>query len=482
MNKRRFQIISLSLTGILLILAGLQIFWLKKMYDSRSGEFLQKIQAAAEQAAYQYVTRIQKTQPTLTGKITLDSMKASDIKSITIIDSTSNNTIHVADHPDGKEKTYSYSYNISRNPNLHDIKITKITFNFLKDTESINSYRLLLKEALAERNLFQPHGIRFRKGEKDTVIGNTIPNLVSIRLPISTLLKKELFLEIENPYRELLKEMSGIILSSAFILLVLIFSFYYLLRTIFRQKTLEELKSDFTRNITHELKTPLSVASAANEALLKYSAWEEPEKRIRYLEATREQLRILTGMVERILSTTRQEQDDYQLTVSPHNLTEILQELIRNYTLQYEGNPQKRPAFKLNIPENRMVRIDRFHFTNVLNNLIDNAIKYSGENPEIEISVYSSGSGLNQNPASGSGVCSSAEIWISDNGPGIPPAAAKRIFDKFYRIPTGNLHNVKGFGLGLYYSKLIMEKHGGSISVQSKPGEGSTFLLTLPQS
>lgn len=471
MNKRHFQTTSILLSGILVILGGLQVFWLQKMYDSRSGEFMQKINAAAEQAAYQYVTQIKRKIPTVTGKIQLDSLKASQISFITLTDST----VTDPQITDSIKHSKVYSYKIVNAPSAQDIRITKITMNFIKETESVAIYDTLFSQNLREREVWLPHGIRFRKGEKDTLIGTRVANPLTLRLPLKDIIQKDLFLEIENPNRELLKEMAGIILSSLFILLVLIGSFYYLLRTIFRQKTLEELKSDFTRNITHELKTPLSVASAANEALLHYGAADDPQKRDEYLRATRQQLALLSNMVERILSMTRQEQDDYPLHWAEHNLGDILQELVQNHSLQYASDPQKRVIFRINLPaEGMRLRIDRFHFTNVLNNLIDNAIKYSGETPVVEItaSAPDSGSASGSNPA--------AQIRISDNGPGIPDFAVKRIFDKFYRIPTGNLHAVKGFGLGLYYSRIIVEKHGGTLEVKSRSGAGCTFIISLP--
>lgn len=353
-----------------------------------------------------------------------------------------------------------------------EINIEK-TSNFYPDKKMFLRYDTLLTRNLEQRDIYLPHKLSFIDRSCDSVVYQctNVAYSPSEEAPKAPLLfetyfdneKKLLFkLEIENPNRQLLKEMLWIILSSVLILAVLGFSFYYLLRTLFRQKTLEQLKSDFTRNITHELKTPIAVAAAANEALLTFSAYENPVKRLEYLHATRQQLGMLTDMVERILSIGGKEQEEFNLHLSGCNIQEILQELIKSYTIKYSGLPDKTIRFHLSVtPANLVLQLDQFHFKNILGNLIDNAVKYS--NAEVDIHILVNGK----------------QIQISDNGLGIAPQDIKRIFDKFYRVPTGNLHNVKGFGLGLYYTRLIVEKHGGTIEVTSKSGTGSTFKITL---
>lgn len=470
MNKLRFKILSISISGILLCLAGLQIFWLLKMYDSRKEEFNQKVNAAIEQSAYQELTQRRAATPVVTGVINLSGLKASEIQEISITDSMTNkpySNVRLAKNTiAGKPThvhTFNYTYDIKRTPNRKNIHITKISYEIEEDYRIIARYDTLLTQNLKSRGITAPYRIWIYGGKKDSAIGPVVTDPLQFTLPVRINNRNNFTLEIENPHRQLLRELAGIITSSLLILCVLVFSFYYLLRTIFRQKNLEELKSDFTRNITHELKTPISVASAANEALLQFSAYRNPQKRDEYLNVTRQQLGLLSDMVERILSMTRQEQEDYHLHLSGCNIKEMLGELVQNYSLAFADKPEKKITFNPDVtPGDTVLYIDRFHFTHVLSNLIDNAIKYSGKEVIIEITVRGK------------------EITVTDNGIGIPSGTIRRVFDKFYRVPTGNLHNVKGFGLGLYYTKLIVEKHGGTIVLNSKPGHGSTFKITLP--
>lgn len=260
----------------------------------------------------------------------------------------------------------------------------------------------------------------------------------------------------------ILKQMSGILLTSFIILLVLGFSFWYLIRTLLKQKTLDEMKSDFTNNITHELKTPIAVAYAANDALLNFNQAIEKEKRDKYLRISQEQLQRLSGLVEQILGMSMESRKTFRLR--PEEI--LLRPLIVSLIEQHKLKARKPVVIECEItPEDLSVLADRTHFSNILSNLIDNAIKYSPGDTVICIKCNRLGDQV--------------QVAVSDNGTGIAAEKQKHIFDKFYRVPTGNLHNVKGYGLGLYYVKTMIEKHGGTVSVKSEPGHGSTFILTL---
>ncbi len=264
-----------------------------------------------------------------------------------------------------------------------------------------------------------------------------------------------------------LKQMWGILATSFVILIILSFSFWILIRTILRQKTLEEMKSDFTNNITHELKTPIAVAYAANDALLNFNQAEEKTQRDKYLRICQEQLQRLSGLVEQILSMSMERRKTFRLHPEVLSMADILEPLIEQHKLKSE-----KPVHILTKiePAGLTLTADRTHFSNIISNLIDNAIKYSYEEAEISICCR-------QITSSEQGDC--VEISISDRGIGIAPEKQKHIFDKFYRVPTGNLHDVKGYGLGLFYVKTMAEKHGGSVSVKSEPGKGSTFTVRL---
>ena len=264
-----------------------------------------------------------------------------------------------------------------------------------------------------------------------------------------------------------LRQMSGILITSFVILIILSFSFWFLIRTILRQKTLEEMKSDFTNNITHELKTPIAVAYAANDALLNFNQAEEKAQRDKYLRICQEQLQRLSALVEQILSMSMERRKTFRLHPEELVLREILEPLVEQHKLK-TGKPVH---ISLAIePEDLTVLADRTHFGNILSNLIDNAIKYSPGEAVVDIRCHC--------PEGESG---QVEILVSDHGIGIAAEKQKHVFDKFYRVPTGNLHDVKGYGLGLFYVKTLIEMHGGSVAVKSETGKGSTFSLTTPR-
>ena len=272
---------------------------------------------------------------------------------------------------------------------------------------------------------------------------------------------------IEPVTQLVLKQMSGILATSLVILIILIFAFWVLIRTILRQKTLEEMKSDFTNNITHELKTPIAVAYAANDALLNFNQAEDKTQRDKYLRICQEQLQRLSGLVEQILSMSMERRKTFRLHPEVLSVGDILEPLIEQHTLKSE----KPVHISVDIePEDLALTADRTHFSNIISNLIDNAIKYSPGEAEVNIRCR-------QINAAEQGEL--VEIAISDRGIGIAPEKQSHIFDKFYRVPTGNLHDVKGYGLGLFYVKTMVGKHGGSISVKSEPGKGSTFVVRL---
>lgn len=263
-----------------------------------------------------------------------------------------------------------------------------------------------------------------------------------------------------------LHQMLGILTTSFIVLIILIFAFWYLIRTILRQKTLEEMKSDFTNNITHELKTPIAVAYAANDALLNFNQAKEKAKRDKYLRICQEQLQRLSGLVEQILSMSMEHRKTFRLHPENLKVREVLDKLVEQHKLKAD----KPITITLNVePEDLTVTADRTHFSNILSNLIDNAIKYSHERARIDIHCRTilTDSGKKN------------EISVHDYGIGISIEKQEHVFDKFYRVPTGNLHNVKGYGLGLFYVKTMTEKHGGSVSIKSELGKGSVFTIII---
>lgn len=256
-------------------------------------------------------------------------------------------------------------------------------------------------------------------------------------------------------------QMRGILCTSACIVLILGLSFWYLLHIILRQKSVEEMKEDFTHNITHELKTPIAVAYAANDALLHFQPSEQGGKQEAYRLIIQTQLKQLSGLVEQILSMSMEQRKNFRL----HEENICLHPMLTSLMEQHRLKADKPVAFRMDVATDLTLRADRTHLYNILSNLIDNAIKYSDGQADIELTAFREESLI---------------VRISDKGIGIPSDKLPHLFDKFYRVPNGNRHNVKGYGLGLYYVKTMMEQHKGSVTVESTVGKGSRFTLRFP--
>jgi two-component system, OmpR family, phosphate regulon sensor histidine kinase PhoR len=274
------------------------------------------------------------------------------------------------------------------------------------------------------------------------------------------------YLTVRFPHqkRYIFNTMWGLLGVSGLVILILISAFFYFISTILRQKKLSAIKNDFISNMTHEFKTPISTISLATEMLNDDSVTKTPEKQSRFLKMIKDENKRLSVLVESILQTAILDKGEFKLKLSDLDIHDIIKTAINNTYLLIEQR-QGKIVTQLNATKTKL-QADKVHLTNIIFNLIDNAIKYSKENPEISITTENAEGGIN--------------IFVKDNGIGISKENQKKIFDKFYRVPTGNVHNVKGFGLGLSYVQAVVNKHGGTISVQSEPGRGSTFIIFLP--
>ena len=251
--------------------------------------------------------------------------------------------------------------------------------------------------------------------------------------------------------------------SSGFLVLVILFCFGYSIRTIVRQKKLSEMKNDFINNMTHELKTPISTVSLAVEALNDKDI-EQSTLRNKYIKVIGEENKRLGDQVEKVLQIAAIDRRDYNLKQEIIPMSEMVKSAVDHIAMQVEQR-----GGRLNMiekAEKDLVQGDELHLTNIILNLLDNANKYSPEAPNITLRTASDDEDF--------------MISIHDKGIGMSREQQKHIFEKFYRVPTGDLHNVKGFGLGLAYVQRIVEAHGGSIHVDSEPGKGSKFSITIP--
>ncbi len=249
----------------------------------------------------------------------------------------------------------------------------------------------------------------------------------------------------------------------AIVTLIVLAFFGYSLWIIARQKRLEEMKNDFIGNMTHELKTPISTIALSSEVLSDPAIIHEPERLAGYAHIIRAENERLRVQVERVLQLSSLESGELHLKRETVDLHKVLREVIASFALQL--NERKGSITLEAQAEKHIVTGDTLHLTNLLFNLVDNAVKYSTDAPAVRIRTANTAGRL--------------QVAVQDNGIGIAREDIKHIFERFYRVHTGNVHNVKGFGLGLHYVQEIAEAHGGQVSVTSEVGMGSTFTLEL---
>ncbi len=261
----------------------------------------------------------------------------------------------------------------------------------------------------------------------------------------------------------LIKKIWLLLSTSIVFTLLIIFCFVFAVKVIFKQRQLSEITNDFISNMTHELKTPVATISLACEALLDPDMRKLPSVQ-RYLYAIKDENTRLSNQIERVLQIARLDRKDFKLKPSLVDLNQIIRTAVKNIALQVDD---RGGHITLSLQANRsIIEADEVHLTNIIHNLLDNANKYSPTKPEISISLSHMAQGV--------------KIVVFDKGQGISKESLAKIFDKFYRVPTGNVHNVKGFGLGLSYVKTTVEAHHGKISVKSEQGKGSSFTVMLP--
>ena len=248
----------------------------------------------------------------------------------------------------------------------------------------------------------------------------------------------------------IISEMSGVIVTIFLLMVAFTMAFWYLFRTVSRLRTIEEMKDDFVSNMTHELKTPIAIAYSANDALLNYDTANDPQKKVTYLYIANKQLKRLGELVENILAMSMERRKTMKL--KPETI--LLRPFIEEIAAAQHMRGEKEITINVDVDEAAAIEADKAHLSNILNNLIDNAIKYSGDSVEITLSG------------------NEREISVKDNGIGIPAKSIPYLFNKFYRVPHGNRQDVRGYGIGLYYVKSILDKMGWNMDVRSKEKEG----------
>ncbi|OOG70549.1 cell wall metabolism sensor histidine kinase WalK [Algoriphagus sp. A40] len=344
----------------------------------------------------------------------------------------------------------------------------------IQDRLDTGMVKILLRKRLIERGISEDFelGLMNDSGKilpigmvSDPVRLKT--NGVQAKLFPNDILGKDNFLFIFFPEKNIhvIRQVWLPVSSSIVFILVIIFCFIYAIQVIIRQKALSDIKNDFINNMTHEFKTPLATVSLAVEALQDPDLSNQDKFRTRYLGIIKDENKRLVSQVEKVLQAAALDKKDFKLQIETINLTDLLESTVDHISFQVEKRGGKIDFVnKLRNPE---LEGDPFHLTHIFNNLLDNANKYSKENPLIRVEAWDD---ENQ-----------VVVTIRDQGIGMSKDALKKIFDKFYRVPTGNVHDVKGFGLGLSYVKTMLEAHKGEIHVQSELGKGSTFTINLPK-
>lgn len=320
-------------------------------------------------------------------------------------------------------------------------KFMYAVFNKLQQTE------LLPKESIGLEDRFLTEGYKTQLFPNDPIADQ---NFLRVWFP--------------NQNRYLFSTMWLMLATSAVLLIVIMFLFSYSIKTIYRQKKLSDIKNDFINNMTHELKTPIATISLACEALHDPDMRKSELAMNSYVGMIRDENKRLGILVENVLRTSVFEQGEMKLRLQPIHIHQTIHQVIGNIDIQIK---KRKGSITTHLDaSHELIEGDQLHITNVIYNLIDNAIKYCDGEPSVEIFTRDELNGI--------------AVSFRDNGIGINKENQRKIFDKLYRVPTGNIHNVKGFGLGLSYVKGVVEKHGGHVEVESELKKGSTFTIHLP--
>lgn len=402
MNRRYFRNISLFVIASLMLLATIQAVSVYSAYRNRVEEYHNRVETTTYKSIY----------------------SAFRMDAVPGVPNASRVRINLQE------------FRLFFEPNLRDVAIDE-------------PYNIDIIDKQSGRTMMQYHTDKAIENPTTHLFDVDDDSLFALRLTINT------------PYEQFWSDVKWIILSSVAIVILLAAILIYLIRTMYRQRTLEQMRRDFTHNITHELKTPISVAVAATDAMRNFSADADVERRSRYLEMVEQQLTQLSTMVENIL-TVSVDGREVRCNYTRFRLLPLLQSTTQAISL----SQQKGVEFGIECSDSQEVRADEMHLRQILSTLIDNAIKYSGESVKITLRAYSE--------------ADHTVIECSDNGFGISREHQRHIFEKFYRVPTGEIHHARGYGLGLYYAHKVIRQHGGEISVSSRIGKGSTFTIKLP--
>ena len=469
MNKKIIffiiSLITLSLIGLMVI----QVHWINNAITVRQTTFVRDVNEAVSNVIFQ-LEKIEMSDQ-IKNRFTNSTNKTSILQSIDSINNSFLEDIQSINNSDDFQKVVKRSFmaqnlieemfNIKQNrpieerinkdflDSIMNIELEKKGINTLFEFAVFNSVRnsMIMQKTGKYPEKLLKHGFVFTLFPNDFI---TNPYYLIVFFP--------------NEKRFIISQMWILLLVSAVLIIIIIVSFALTISTIFRQKKLSKMKNDFINNMTHEFKTPISTVSLACEALSDTDIKKSEQLYSNYIKIISEENNRLGMIAEKILQTAILEKGQLNLKKEEIDINEIISDVVKNIRIQVEIKDGKIETF-YNADSAKIVA-DKIHLTNVFSNLLDNANKYSPKKPEIKVTTENSAKGI--------------IIKIEDTGIGISKANQKKIFDKLYRVPTGDVHDFKGYGLGLSYVKKIIEKHGGKISIESELNTGSKFTVFLP--
>ena len=433
-------LISLSLVGIIVI----QINWFKNQLLIQQERFIEKV----EKAGFNVVQELSK-QAAASNSFRLNKRQGLQL------------------FPD------NLSFKIGRLPTISDRYTTaEINDKLIKsfDKEGLTNLRFEFAITSSSDDFeLEMQTQHFQQESFDTTHFRriVIPIIPETGTDLEGLLAYEhLFIIIPDFKVQVWQSLTWMIVFSALFTVIIIAAFYITVRTMLNQKKMSEIKSDFINNMTHEFKTPLATISLAVDALKNEKVLNDKSKWQYFNNIIKDENRRMNKHVETILQAALMEKQELKLNLTHIHVHDLLRRVVDNFQLQMQEKNGK-VDFLLNAADD-LLDVDEVHFSNLVSNLIDNAIKYSKENLVIKIITHATPKHF--------------VLQIQDNGIGMSKETVKHVFEKFYRAHTGNLHNVKGFGLGMSYAKTVIDAHKAKIKVESAPGKGSTFTLEFPHS
>ncbi|MDU8885848.1 HAMP domain-containing sensor histidine kinase [Yeosuana sp. MJ-SS3] len=495
MDDSRYRWILYIIIFVILGTIGIQVYWNYKNYLINKQQFVNDVQISLDNAVESYFANLAEVntikfafrgdidENDLMGEERLDSIMHEfkfstlsedefDSLNIEILDGEvkyqglkGDSVIDILKSKNGeefwqKERVFLKRFHVDSISQTELKNLTsKVIVSLSNDSLLLEQIDTLLEQELHRKNLKLDYYLAY----KDAVDNTKSINRLSVFKKVNDSLIEKKFLSTTSkstylPYdtslkvyftnetKSILKRiLTGIVLSTLLVLLV-ISCLFYLLKIIKRQKQLAEVKNDLISNITHEFKTPIATIGVALESIKDFNVIDDKEKTKKYLKMSGDQLSKLNVMVEKLLETATLDSDNLKLNTEQINLVDLVKSSVDRYQIQ---NENKAFHFESKIDE-AIISVDIFHLENAINNVIDNAVKYGGGSILVKMENNSK----------------TIEILISDNGNSLTKVHKDKIFEQFYRIPKGNTHNIKGFGIGLYYTKKIIEKHGGTIQLE----------------